>query len=143
MNMRVYNIMVRNPVVVGLDKSASELAEIMTINRIGSVIITDDGMPVGIVTERDLVRRVLAEGLDSASIRASSICSKPIISCSEFADLEDAVDIMKDYNIRRIAVTDEDQRLVGILTYDDIVANLKELSEDLAMKFLVFSRARR
>ena len=143
MNMRVHNLMVRNPVVAGLDTSALELAEMMTAKRIGSVIITDDGMPVGIVTERDLVRRVLAESLDSTSIRASGICSKPIISCSEFADLEDAVDIMKDYNIRRIAVTDDDQRLVGILTYDDIVANLKELSEDLAMKFLVFSRARR
>ncbi len=143
MNMRVHNLMVRNPVVAGLDTSALELAKIMTIKRIGSVIITDDDKPVGIVTERDLVRRVLAEGLDSASIRASSICSKPVISCSEFADLEDVVDIMKDYNIRRIAVTDDDQRLVGILTYDDIVANLKELSEDLAMKFLVFSRARK
>ncbi len=143
MIMRVHNIMVRNPVVAGLDTSALELAKTMTVKRIGSVIITDDGKPVGIVTERDLVRRVLAEGLDSASIRASSICSKPVISCSEFADLEDAVDIMKDYNIRRIAVTDDDQRLVGILTYDDIVANLKELSEDLAMKFLVFSRARK
>ncbi len=75
-----------------------------------------DDKPVGIVTERDLVRRVLAESLDSESIRASSICSKPVISCSEFADLEAAVDIMKDYNIRRIAVTDDDQRLVGILT---------------------------
>ncbi len=141
--MRVHNIMVNNPVVAGLGTSALELAEIMTVKRIGSVIITDDGKPVGIVTERDLVRRVLAESLDSASIRASSICSKPVISCSEYADLEDAVDIMKDYNIRRIVVIDDDQRLVGILTFDDIVANLKELSEDLAMKFLVFSRARK
>ena len=143
MNMRVHNLMVRNPVVAGLDTSAFDLAKIMTIKRIGSVIIIDDDKPVGIVTERDLVRRVLAEGLDSASIRASSICSKPVISCSEFADLEDAVDIMKDYNIRRIVVIDDDQRLVGILTFDDIVANLKKLSEDLAMKFLVFSRARK
>ncbi len=132
-----------NPVVAGLGTSALELAEIMTVKRIGSVIITDGDKPVGIVTERDLVRRVLAESLESASIRASSICSKPVISCSEFVDLEDAVDIMKDYNIRRIVVIDDDQRLVGILTFDDIVANLKELSEDLAMKFLVFSRARK
>ena len=143
MNMRVHNIMVRNPVVAGPDTSALELAQILTGIRIGSVIITDDDKPVGIVTERDLVRRVLAKSLDSASIRASSICSKPVISCSEFADLDDAVDIMKDYNIRRIVVIDDDRRLVGILTFDDIVANLKELSEDLAMKFLVFSRARK
>ena len=141
--MRVHNLMVRNPIVAGLDTPALELAKVMTAKRIGSIIITDNGKPVGIVTERDLVRRVLAEGLDSASIRASSICSKPVISCSKFADLEDAVDIMKDYNIRRIMVIDDDQRLVGILTYDDIVANLKELSEELAMKFLVFSRARK
>ncbi len=141
--MRVHNIMVRNPVVAGLDTSALELAKFLTSKRIGSVIITDDDKPVGIVTERDLVRRVLAEGLDSATIRASSICSKPVLSCSEFADVEDAVDIMKDYNIRRIVVIDDDQRLVGILTFDDIVANLKEISEDLAMKFLVFSRARK
>ena len=135
--------MVNNPVVAGLDTSALELAKLMTGKRIGSVIIADDGKPVGIVTERDLVRRVLAEGLDSAFIRASSICSKPIVSCSEFADVEDAADIMKDYNIRRIVVIGDDQRLIGILTYDDIVANLKEFSEELAMKFLVFSRARK
>ncbi len=143
MIMRVHNIMVRNPIVAGLDTSALELAKIMTTNRIGSVIITDDDKPVGIVTERDLVRRVLSEGLDSATIRASSICSKPVISCSEFADLDDVVDIMRDYNIRRIVVIDDDQMLVGILTYDDLVANLKDLSEELSMKFLVFSRARK
>jgi CBS domain-containing protein len=135
--------MVRNPIVAGLDTPALELAKIMTTNRIGSVIITDGDKLVGIVTERDLVRRVLAEGLDSATIRASSICSKPVISCSEFADLDDVVDIMRDYNIRRIVVIDDDQMLVGILTYDDIVANLKDLSEELARKFLIFSRTRK
>ncbi|MHA2083955.1 MAG: CBS domain-containing protein [Candidatus Thorarchaeota archaeon] len=143
MIMRVHNIMVRNPIVAGLDTPALELAKIMTTNRIGSVIITDGDKLVGIVTERDLVRRVLAEGLDSATIRASSICSKPVISCSEFADLDDVVDIMRDYNIRRIVVIDDDQMLVGILTYDDIVANLKDLSEELARKFLIFSRTRK
>ena len=64
MIMRVHNIMVRNPIVAGLDTSALELAKIMTTNRIGSVIIIDDDKPVGIVTERDLVRRARARSGD-------------------------------------------------------------------------------
>ena len=105
--MRVHNIMVRDPTIAGPDTSALELARTMVEKRIGSVIITDDNKPVGIVTERDLVRRVLAVSKDPTQLTAITICSKPVITCAENGDVEDAVDIMKDYNIRRIVVTDD------------------------------------
>ena len=141
--MRVHDIMVRDPTVACPDASALELARTMAENRIGSVIITEDNKPVGIVTERDLVRRVLAVSKNPTQLTAINICSKPVITCAENGDVEDAVDIMKDYNIRRIVVTDDKKEVVGILTFDDVVVNLKDLSEDMAVKFLVLSRARR
>ena len=79
--------MVRDPTVAGPDASALELARTMAEKRIGSVIITDSNKPVGIVTERDLVRRVLALSKDPTHLTAINICSKPVITCAEKGDV--------------------------------------------------------
>jgi len=142
--MRVSGIMVKNPITASPGTSVKEIAKLMQENSIGSVILVKDDKPIGIVTERDLVRRVLALGKDPDSTEAFDICSKPVVSvCSrtpDLLDLDDAIDNMIKHKIRRLVVVDRQDKVVGILTADDIGYNLKSLSEDLESKYIILMR---
>jgi len=122
------------------DASVVDVAKLMRDESIGSVIIVEDNKPIGIVTERDLVRRVLALGRDTSSLKASDICSKPVLTVSEYESIEDAVDLMKEYNIRRLVVVNGEGEVSGIVTTDDIGYNLRRLSEELAIEYISMSR---
>jgi CBS domain-containing protein len=139
--MKVSKVMVKNPIMVDPDTSCSKLAQIMRDNKIGSLIIEKDGKPVAIVTERDLVHRLLAEGIDPMTCTAAEIYSKPVVAVSIHADVDMAVDIMNDYKIRRIVVVDDKDKVVGILTTDDLARQLREMSEDLAIKYVTMTRS--
>ncbi len=141
-HMRVSEIMVKDPVRVSPDISVAEIARLMNNKGISSVVLVRDDQAIGIVTERDLVRRVLASGKDSDSTKAFDICTRPVATTSENADLELAVDIMNSYNIRRLVIVDKDNRVVGIVTTDDIWRNFRQLSEELAVKYMAMSRHR-
>ncbi|UCH57913.1 MAG: CBS domain-containing protein [Candidatus Bathyarchaeota archaeon] len=138
--MRVSEVMVKEPTVVRLDTSVKKVAELMRERSIGSVIIVEGERPVGIITERDLVHRVLALGRDPASLRAKDVCSMPVVAFSEMGYVEDACDTMKEYGVRRLVVVDGRDRVAGILTTDDLVYNLRSMSEELAVKFLIARR---
>ena len=135
-SMRVSDVMVKDLVMVGPETPVNEVAQLMNHRSVGSVILVKDDKPVGIVTERDLVRRVLAPGVNPKALTAWDICSKPVVAVHELGDVELAVDLMKDYKIRRMVVIDSKDRVVGILTTDDLVTNLRSMSEDLAVKYL-------
>ncbi len=103
---------------------------------ISSVILVTNGKPIGIVTERDLVHRVLAPGKDPDTMMAAEICTKPVIAVSVYCEVDDAVETMNQYKIRRLVVVDDMDHVVGIVTTDDIGYNLKSMSEELAIKYL-------
>ena len=132
--------MVKDPVLVKADTSCGRIAQLMKERKIGSVVIVEKGKPVGIVTERDLVHRVMAEGKDPYSCYADQVATKPVIAVSIHADVEMVVDIMNDYGIRRIVVVDNDDQVIGIVTTDDLAKQLRGMSEELAVKYSVLSR---
>jgi len=134
--------MVRDPVMVEPGVSVGEVARLMRDRGIGSVILVSGGKPVGIVTERDLVHRVMAEGLDPDGVSAFEVCSRPVVAISVYGDVDDAVDTMSDYRIRRLVVLDGEDRVVGVLTTDDLCYRLRSMSEDLAVKYVLMSRRR-
>lgn len=136
--MRVSEIMVKDPVRVFPDTSVAEIARLIRDRGIGSVVLVKDDQAVGIVTERDLVRRVLALGKDPASTKAFDICTKLVATTSDNADLELVVDIMNSYNIRRLVIVDRN-KVVGIVITDDIWRNYRQLSEELAVKYMSMS----
>ena len=138
--MRVSDVMVKNPVTISPTMPVLEVARLMKEKEISSVILTSGSKPVGIVTERDLVRRVLAEAKDPHRLQAADICSKPIVAVSIYCPLEDAVETMNEHAIRRLVVVDDKDMLVGIITTDDIGYNLKSMSEELAMKYLSLTK---
>lgn len=141
--MKVSDVMIRDPVMVAPDAPCGQLSKLMRDRGIGSVVVVKDGFPVGVVTERDLVHRVLAEGRDPDKCDADQVCTKPVVGISIYADVDMAVDMMNEYGIRRLVVVDEKDRVVGILTTDDIARNLRSMSEELAVKYMVLSRRKR
>ena len=106
-------------------------------------VVVTDGFPVGIVTERDLVHRVIAVDKKPDSCVADEVCTKPVIAVSIHADVDMAVDLMNEYGIRRVVVVDNDDKVVGILTTDDIAKNLRSMTEELAVKYMILSRRKR
>jgi len=139
--VRVSDVMVKNPVTVAPGASVREVARLMRDRSIGSVILVEDNKPFGILTERDLVRRVLATDSNPDTLKAFDVCTRSVVSISPLADLEVAVGIMNDYNIRRLVVVDDKSgKVVGILTTDDIWRNFRGLSEELALKYMIMHR---
>ena len=134
--MRVSEIMTKAPVTLSPAASADEVANIMRDKGISSVILVTNGKPVGIVTERDLVHRVLAPGKDPKRLMVADISTKPVIVVSLKCEVEDAVDTMHRHKIRRLVVLDGNDHVAGILTTDDIGYNLKSMSEELAARYL-------
>ncbi|WP_456466101.1 CBS domain-containing protein [Methanopyrus sp.] len=121
-SVTVGEIAQRRVVTGGENETAEELAYKMREHGIGSVVIVDEEeRPVGIVTERDLVIKVVSRGLRPDEVVAREIMSSPVITVNEDVDVNEAVEIMVDKGIRRLPIVDEEGRLVGIVTMQDIL----------------------
>ena len=134
--MSVNRIMVKDPITINPEASVRDAARIMRDKEIGSVIIVNGKKPIGILTERDIVRRITAVGLNPEILTVEKVCSKPVVAVNQILQIDDAVDIMRDNKIRRLIVVDNDDEVVGIITSDDIGYNLRSMSETLAVKYI-------
>jgi CBS domain-containing protein len=128
---KVKNIMTKNVVSIGVDSSVFEAAELMSSSHLGCLVVVDEEVPVGIVTERDLVRRVVAKRLP-LDTKVSEVMSKSLITVDPDASLKEAARLMSSNMIRRLPVS-KDNKLVGIVVAADFVRNLgkKSLSEEI------------
>jgi signal-transduction protein with cAMP-binding, CBS, and nucleotidyltransferase domain len=135
--MFVRDIMTVNVVTMPLQASVLEVAKSMADMDISSVIITDEDRPLGIITEEDIVRRVIVQERNPKTTRASEIMSTPIIHVEPGTPLTDAMRVMAKSKIRRVAVL-KNNSLAGIITSRDILRWSPELidilSESLRLK---------
>jgi CBS domain-containing protein len=122
----VRDIMTWNPISIQINNTIFEAAVAMSSHIGGCLVVVNDGDPVGIVTERDFVRRVLVEKLPLSS-KVSEIMSKPLITVDANASLREAARIMSNNKVRRLPVLNRD-KLVGIIVAADFVRNLGKLS---------------
>ena len=129
-SMFVKDIMAVNVVTMPPDASILQVSKSMTEMDIGSVIIADKDRPVGIITESDIVRRVIAEEKDTTTTSAADIMSSPIIHVEPGTGLTDAMRVMAKSNIRRVAVL-KNNSLAGIITSRDILRWSPELIDIL------------
>ncbi len=103
-----------------------EITEQMKDRQRGAIVIVDEkNQPLGIITERDIVRRVVAEGRDPQQIRALDVMSHPIISVDPEVSIYDAALVMSKYRVRRLPIV-RDNTLYGIVTATDLVKRLYE-----------------
>lgn len=116
----VRHIMTKNIISVKNNASVVESASVMVKNDIGSVVVTKDGNPVGIITERDIVKECCAKKLCGGDLKVEEIMSAPLITIDADASLGEAAMRMSDNKIRRLLVT-EKGKIVGIITEKDVL----------------------
>ena len=108
----------------GPDSTVSEIADLMDLEDIGAVPILDDSfLLLGIVSERDIVRKLVKNGRDSDLVTAKDIMTKHIITVKKNTTLVEAVKLMKDNNIRHLPIIDEDKKLVNFISHRDSMSH--------------------
>lgn len=126
------DVMTPDPVCCLGTDTVDKAAKIMKMEDVGSVPVIDQERTrtlIGIVTDRDLAIHVVAEGLDPRTIRVEDVMTRDPVRCKLDEDVEEALDAMKDYQIRRIPVVDEQNRIVGIISQADVATRLKDSDE--------------
>ena len=120
MPQSIAEIMTRAPSTVDLSDSATQTARVMRDDDIGDVLVVRPGGTVfGIVTDRDLALRVVAEGLDPSTVQVEDICSRQVIGVSSRDSIDQAAEKMREHAVRRLPVIDDDQ-LVGVVSLGDL-----------------------
>ncbi len=116
----VKEVMSKNVKTVESSATVVEACEVMKKHKIGGMVIVDDGKPVGIITERDIVYKIVV-GRQSLDTKVGDVMSKDLRTIGEDRDIDDAAKIMSAHLIRRLPVVDEDGKLVGIIAVKDIM----------------------
>lgn len=119
----VKNVMTKPVITIDKGSSVLEAAKIMSEKRIGCIVVTDEGKPVGIATERDILQGVVAKGLDASKVKMKDIMSKPLITINGNMPIINAIRVMEKNNVRRLLVV-EKEKLVGIVTQRDLLRAL-------------------
>jgi CBS domain-containing protein len=131
--MPVGEICNRDVIIVRREDTIFAAAKLMRQNHVGDVVVVDERggsrLPVGIVTDRDLVVEIMATELDQKVITVGDIMIEELVTVKESLGVFEAIQYMRAKAVRRLPVVDEQGALVGILTLDDL---LQLLSEELA-----------
>jgi CBS domain-containing protein len=116
----IRDVMTPNPCAMPANASVMEAAQLMRGNDIGDVVVVEGERLCGILTDRDIVVRALAEGADPQSMTVGDICSRELTTIEPSASVGQAVRLMRDKAIRRLPVTDESGRVIGIVSIGDV-----------------------
>ena len=118
-SLKVEDVMVEDVVTVEDDVTVKKAVAIMNKYEIGCLIVTKRGKPVGIVTERDMLTRVLAESRNPERVKIADIISRPLVVAEPDMDLEEAARLMFKMKVKKLPVV-SDGRLVGLVTLTDL-----------------------
>ncbi len=117
--MELRDVMTPNPTICRSDATAREAAALMRDQDIGNVLVQDEGGSLGIVTDRDIVTRAVAEGRDPAEVRLREIWTSDLTSVSVDTPVDEVIRLMSDSAVRRVPVCDGDKP-VGIVALGDL-----------------------
>jgi CBS domain-containing protein len=116
-------VMTKNPVCCLPNDSVAKAAELMKSQNIGSIPVIENEQSqklVGIVTDRDLALKIIAEGRDAKSTKVESVMTRKVVTCRADDDLQKALDAMAEHQLRRIPIVDNDNKVVGIIAQADV-----------------------
>jgi signal-transduction protein with cAMP-binding, CBS, and nucleotidyltransferase domain len=112
-------------------KSSQEVASLMINKKVGSVIVIDKNTePLGIITERDIVKHIYLKNISASRIKVEEIMSAPLITIMSYDSIDTASRVMTKNKIKRLAVLEEDNRIVGLLSVTDIIRHLAKILVD-------------
>jgi CBS domain-containing protein len=121
---QIRDIMEKNVITIGHDKSSLDAAKLISEKDISFLVVVKDGNPIGVVSERDFVRKITAEDKESSKIPLSEIMSFKFRWVDPTTEIEEAVQKMLNHNIRRLLVL-ENEKLVGVVTQTDLAGFLR------------------
>ena len=122
--MRVADVMSRHVEFIEADAPVQEAAVLMGELDVGALPVGGPERLEGVLTDRDILYRVVAKGLGSADVTVGAIATRPVIGCGEEDSLQDAMSLMAAHHIRRLAVRDDGGRVIGWLTLGDVARHL-------------------
>ena len=134
--MRIGEVCTREVVYCGRNASVLEVAQLMRNHHVGDLIVaeTHSGRleALGIVTDRDLVVKVLAEGVAAETLTAGDLMTRDLVTGAEAESVHEAIERMRSEGVRRLPITGADGSLVGVLSADDVTEFLAEELTGLA-----------
>jgi CBS domain-containing protein len=120
MGQSLKNIMTSDPCTIDAEKSVAYAAKMMRDEDVGLAPIVEGDKLVGMLTDRDIAIRVVAEGRNPEQVTVREVASKQVVTIDPQQDLDEALRIMAKHQVRRLAVVEEDGRLVGVVAQADI-----------------------
>ncbi len=127
--MLVNEIMTENPACCTADTNLQEVAKMMVTNDCGCIPVVEDmanNKPIGMITDRDITIRTVAEGKNPLDLTAGKVMSKNVVTVTADTSVEDCCNMMEDNQIRRIAVVDENGCCCGMVAQADIAINAND-----------------
>jgi CBS domain-containing protein len=120
MGQSIKDVMTSDPCTIDADKSVAYAAKMMRDEDVGVAPIVESDKLVGMLTDRDIAVRVVAEGKDPERVTVREVASKQVVTVDPQQDLEEALRIMAKHQVRRLPVVEEDGRLVGVVAQADV-----------------------
>jgi CBS domain-containing protein len=122
--MNVGALIRRKPETLPPSATCAEAACLMRDARVGSVVIAEQGRPLGMLTDRDLVLRVVAEGKRPEKISVGEVMTERPIFVADSCDLVAALQLMSDLAVRRVPIIDDKRTVIGVVSLDDVILAL-------------------
>ena len=118
--MKVSEAMTASVVTVSRDTPLADAARLMRDSDVGPLPVADEGRLVGVLTDRDITIRAVADGRDPFSTRVDEVMTPKVVCCLDTDDVEHAAEMMQSAQLRRLLVVSEDGRLAGIVSLGDL-----------------------
>jgi Predicted signal-transduction protein containing cAMP-binding and CBS domains len=129
-------VMTKDPAVCMPGDLVTDVARVMKKEDVGPIPIVEDKETrrlVGMVTDRDLVLRMVAEGRDTKTTKAEEVMSLKLVTCHADDDVQEALDAMSENQLRRIPVVDDKNRIIGIIAQADVATRVNQPEKTAAM----------
>jgi CBS domain-containing protein len=120
MGQNIRDVMTSNPCTIDAEKSVAYAAKMMRDEDVGLAPIVEGDKLIGMLTDRDIAIRVVAEGRDPGQVKVRDVASKQLVTIDPQQDLDEALRIMAKHQVRRLPVVEEDGQLVGVVAQADV-----------------------
>ena len=137
MGKTVREVMTSNPRTVDADSDVASAAKLLKEEDVGVVPVVEGDQAIGVLTDRDIVVKVVAEGKDPQTTKARDVASKNVVTVDPQQDLDEALRLMAEHQVRRLPVVEGDGKIVGIVAQADVArhtddAKTGELVEEIS-----------
>ncbi len=138
--MKVSEAMTKDLVTLSSESTVLQAVKTMISKNVSSIIVIHEDAPEGIITMKDILARVVAKKKNPETMKLKDAMSTPLISINHNADLIEGTRLAVKNRIRRLAVINDEGKLVGIITSDDVARDLQRAAEELALTYHLMSK---